>query len=421
MKEFRFAYPYLWLAIPFLILLAYLLRGWLQRRNSLLFPQLQPLVNAPASWRLRFARWLPQGLRWLALLFGLAALARPQDVEYRQWTETTGIEIAISIDTSGSMQIIDMDPRGNRVVDVHHYRQGLLGPVYQIGTTPEDTWDRLDVVKAVLAQFLTKRKGDMLTITVFGDDARTLSPLTHDLQSLTGLLHQIEVGMVGHATDLHTAILYSLKRLIGLTVEDVLEMARTRSVEYILHKIRTERTSFIFDADTEKRVSAANLPKEIIAAMKAQKPRSQIMILLTDGMHTATEGEAGRREVLEAAQAAALYKVKIYTIGIGSRDAYTYVRQKREGRNNVVRIPNDSYDEALMQQISEITSGKFFSASDKDALSKVYDSINKLEPNRFKVHQWEKTRELYLWFLLPCLLLIGLELLLRETLFRRLP
>ncbi len=421
MTEFRFAYPYFLLAIPVLLLVAFLFRRRLGERSRLWYPQLALLRNAPVSLRLRLARVVPPLLFWLALFCGIAAMARPQDVEYRRWFEATGVEIAVAIDTSGSMKIIDMDPRGERVVDIRQYQQGFFGPVTQVGTAKEGTWDRLDVVKAVASKFLSQRKGDQITLTVFGSEARTLTPLTHDVQSVGTLLKSAEIGMVGQATDLRKAILYSLKRLIGLTIEDVIELAKTRSVDFVTRKIKSEKGSYVFDKDAETRVAAAKLNPAIIAAMRAKKPRSQMIILLTDGKHTATEGEEGRQEVLKAAQAAALYNIKIYTIGIGSRNAYTFLRQKKSGRNNVVRIPNDSFDEDLMREISRITKGKFFSAADKQALEQVYADINKLEPNRFKVHQWEKTRELYLWLLLPCLGLLGLELLSRETLFRRVP
>lgn len=421
MNEFRFVYPYFFLAIPILLLLAYLFRYRLGQKSRLWFPPLSLLHQAPTSWRLKLARWLPATLFWIALFLGISAMARPQDVEYRQWFESTGVEIALSIDTSGSMAIIDMDPRGERVVDLRYYQDGFFGPVSQVGTAKEGTWDRLDVVKAVVGKFLSQRKGDLLTLTIFGTEARTLCPLTHDVQSVGTLLSGVEIGMVGEATDLSKSILYSLKRLIGLTVEDIIELAKTRSVDFIVKKIEQEKGSFVFDKDAEKRVALAKLHPAIIAAMRAKKPRSQMIILLTDGKHTATPGEEGRQDVIKAAQAAALYNIKVYTIGIGSRSAYTFVRQQKSGRNNVVRIPNDSYDEDLMREISRITKGKFFSAADKRALEQVYADINKLEPNRFKIHQWEKTRELYLWLLLPCLGFLGLELLMRETLLRRIP
>lgn len=421
MNEFRFVYPYLLLAIPVLLLTAFLFRRRLGQRSRLWFPQLSLLQHAPVSWRLRLARWLPPTLFWLALIFGITALARPQDVEYRRWFEATGVEIAVAIDTSGSMQIIDMDPRGQRVVDVRYYQQGFFGPTTQVGTAKEGTWDRLDVVKAVVGKFLSQRRGDQVTLTIFGTEARTLCPLTHDVQSVSTMLKQVEIGMVGQATDLRKSILYSLKRLVGLTVEDVIDMAKTRSIDYIVKKIRNEKGSYVLDKDAEKRIASSKLHPSIVAAMRAKKPRSQMIILLTDGKHTATQGEEGRQDVLKAAQAAALYGIKIYTIGIGSRSAYTFVRRRKSGRNNVVRVPNDSFDEDLMREISRITKGKFFSAANKRALEQVYQDINKLEPNRFKIHQWEKTRELYLWLLLPCLGLLGLELLSRETLFRRIP
>ncbi len=418
--EFRILHPYILLAIPAVWTVALLLRKKSSQR-TLLFSALPELKNAPTTWRQRASRYLLPGLRWAAAALLIIALARPQDVERHTWIEGQGIDIALAIDTSGSMNIIDMDPRGDTVKNIQYYRTGLFGPVYKIGQVSPDVMDRMKVVKAVVGKFITQRKGDLLTIIVFGTEARTLCPLTHDVQTVAQLLQQVEVGMVGEMTDLKKAILYSLKRLIGLTVEDVIEMAKRRSEKYILQKIKNSRTSFIFDKETEEKIREAQLSPRIVAAMKAKKPRSQIIILITDGKHTATPGEEGRREVLEAAKAAAAYKIKIYTIGIGSKKSYTYIRRKELGPDRVIRIPNDSYDEDLMRRIAELTGGKFFTASDKYALENVYREINRLEPNKYKVHQWEKTREYYPYLIIAALLLLLSELFLKKTLLRKLP
>lgn len=419
MSQFRFATPQFLLLFPLLLLLAFIFRRWLGRKSSLLFSTLHSFEGAPRGWRVKAATTIPPLLRWLALACGLLVMARPQTVERKQWFESTGVDIVMSLDTSGSMQTIDMDPRKNRVSDV--YTETTFQGTYQVGTAKKGTWDRLDVVKGVVRKFIKERRGDRLSLVVFGTNARTLTPLTHDLNAVNSMLQLVEIGMVGQATDLQKAIQYALKRLVGITAEDVIEWSKTRAKDYILQQIRTKRCSFIFDKDTTKRIAQAKLDPEIVKAMRAKKPRSQIMILLTDGKHTAKEGEEGREDVLQAAREAALYNIKIYTIGIGSNSPYTFRRIKRQGRNNVVRIPNDSYDKDLMQAIARVTKGQFFSAESKDALRNVYKEINKLEPNRFKVHKWDDIKELYLWFLLPMLGLLALELLSRELLFRRIP
>ncbi len=419
-KEFRFLYPYVFIILPFVLVSALILSKKSGRR-ALLFSAVDELLSVPSTLRQKIALYLPPTLRWGGVSLLFFALARPQDVERHQWIEGKGVDIAIAIDTSGSMRIIDMDPRGERVVDLQLYRTGIFGPVYQVGRVLPGTLDRMQVVKAVVGKFIAQRKGDLITLIVFGSEAQTLCPLTSDHRAVAQLLQMAEVGMVGEMTDLRKAILFSLKRLIGLTVEDIIELSKVRSEDYILNLIKNSRTSFIFDQETEKKLARAKLSPKIIAAMKKKEPRSQIIILITDGKHTATPGPEGRREVIEAAKAAALYRVKIYTIGIGSKKSYTFIRQKDLGPDRVVRIPNDSYDEDLMKEIADLTGGKFFSASSKTALEEVYAEINRLEPNRYKVRQWEKTEELYLMFLLPALFLLLLDLFSRKFILKTLP
>ena len=419
MNGFRFAYPWLLALLPLGWLVFWLLQRRKKTQSSVRFSSLHALRHAPIGLRTRLSRSIPPLLQALAIFLGILVLARPQSVVRRQWFESTGVDIVLSLDTSGSMKIIDMDPRRGQVSDIH--QQLTLQGAYDFGTARSDTLDRLDVVKAVARDFIAKRKGDRLSLVIFGTEARTLTPLTHDLSAVNSLLQDVQIGMVGEATDLQKGIELGLKRLIGLTVEDILEMAKTRSKSYILEQIRTQKASFLFDQATEKKIAEAKLDPAVVAAMRERKPRSQILILLTDGKHTAKEGEEGRSDVLQAARDAALYNVRIYTIGIGSKQAYTFLRLKRDGRDNVVRIPNDSYDEDLMQEIAKLTQGRFFAATDKKSLEQVYRDINQLEPNRFKVRQWDETKEYYTYFLVPMLALLGLMLFLQATVLRKMP
>lgn len=421
MNQFRFAYPYLLLAFPILLLCALGLRKWLGQRGSLLFPSLSPFEGMPVGWRVRAIQTLLPTLQWLAIACGIVVLARPQDVERKQRFESTGVELVISLDTSGSMGFIDMDPNAR----VRNLRDYLVDNGYgrmQLGEINKGAKDRLGVVKQVVKTFLSQRKGDRISLVVFGSEARTLCPLTHDTQTVNTMLQQLKVGMVGQQTNLEQGIRYALKRLVGLTVQDVVDMVKKkRSREFIIEQIRTQKNTFIFDKENLKSIADARVPADIVKLMKAKKPRSQTIILLTDGKHTAQLGEEGREAVRNAAKEAKLYNIKIHTIGIGSQKSVTFVRTKKYGQNRVTPVRNDSYDADLMQDISSITGGKFFSAQDLKSLKQVYAEINKLEPNRFKVYKWEKTRELYLWFLVPMLVLLSLEWLLRETLLRRVP
>lgn len=191
MSQFRFAYPYVFAALPILVLLAYVLRRWLGRRSSLLFSSLQPFKHAPIGWRVRMARTVLPTLKWLAVCLGLAVLARPQNVERKQWFESTGVEIVLSLDTSGSMNIIDMDPNAR----VRNLRRHMVDSFrfMELGDINKSAKDRLQVVKSVVRTFLSQRKGDRLSLVVFGGDARTLCPLTHDTRTVNTMLQQTKI------------------------------------------------------------------------------------------------------------------------------------------------------------------------------------------------------------------------------------
>ncbi|MEM1007740.1 MAG: BatA domain-containing protein, partial [Myxococcota bacterium] len=139
---FRFAYPWVFLAIPALLLL------WLWRRRTeaitprIRYSSVHGLSTAPTSWRQHIRRVLLPGLRWLSLGLGILVVARPQHVVRRQWYESKGIDIVVSMDTSGSMNIIDMYPRRGLVSNMRQRltRQGF----YNFATARTDTLDRLD-------------------------------------------------------------------------------------------------------------------------------------------------------------------------------------------------------------------------------------------------------------------------------------
>jgi Ca-activated chloride channel family protein len=78
-------------------------------------------------------------------------------------------------------------------------------------------------------------------------------------------------------------------------------------------------------------------------------------------------------------------------------------------------------DEEMLREVAASTGGQSFRATDTDSLEKIYDSINQLEKTTRKLKKYQQYDELFLWFLVPGLCLLLLELVLSQTRFRRLP
>lgn len=224
-----------WAAPWWLVLLPLVL--WLPWRGGqpgLRWPDLRGVSGAP-SLRLALAPLVP-----LSLALGMAALlvglARPQEIEVTRYVEHEGIDIMLVLDTSGSMEAQDYSLGGRNV-------------------------NRLEVAKAVIADFVQGRPNDRIGLVVFGEEAFTQVPLTMDHDALVGILSQVQLGVAGgRATAVGDAIAVAGARLKDL------------------------------DAPT------------------------RLMILLTDGANN-----AGSVAPLEAAQAAKSLGIKVYTVGIGAQ------------------------------------------------------------------------------------------------------
>lgn len=136
--------------------------------------------------------------------------------------------------------------------------------------------------------------------------------------------------------------------------------------------------------------------------------QSKIIILLTDGM-----SNAGSRTPMEAAQLAAEWGIKIYTIGIDVDP------RQRSGLAGML-MP-DGVDYETMQYLADSTGGEFFLAENERQLVQVYQKIDDLEKSRVESLEYSETKDLYHWFLLAALALLILELLCRLLFIRRFP
>jgi Ca-activated chloride channel homolog len=136
------------------------------------------------------------------------------------------------------------------------------------------------------------------------------------------------------------------------------------------------------------------------------KSKSKIIVLMTDGANN-----SGKIDPITATQAAQALGVKIYTIGLGNKE----IVQQMGLPDNV--LP----DEETLQKISQMTGGIFYRADSSEKLQKIYNEIDKMEKTEAVVNKYTQYRELYPWFILGGALVLLLEILLAQTIFRRLP
>ena len=139
------------------------------------------------------------------------------------------------------------------------------------------------------------------------------------------------------------------------------------------------------------------------------------MILLTDGMNN-----AGKVQPDLAAEAARSLGIKVYTIGAGTRGEAPVPVTDAFGRRKLAMARVD-IDEETLNEVASMTGAQYYRATNTDSLARIYEQINKLETTTRKVKKYEHATEMFPWAAVPALLLLGLELSLAQTRFRRLP
>jgi Ca-activated chloride channel family protein len=331
---FRFASPY------FLILMALIPATlWYGRRRfhipAMANSGLGPAAGMPSSLLLGLGKRI-NVMFYLGLVLMIAALARPQWGTQKTTIDTTGINMVLAVDLSESMAALDFSLQGKNV-------------------------NRLEAVKTVVKDFISKRAGDRIGLVVFGSQAYTQVPLTLDYGTIRQMMERLQIGAAGQATAIGDAIGIALKRL-----EDI-------------------------------------------------ESRSNVIILLTDG-----RSNTGEFEPLTTAAIAREKGVKIYTIGVGSKGRVPFpVKDSIFGQRLVKR--RFDMDAKTLQEIADQTGGLFFKASDLAGLEKIYDTIDAMEKSEVKVDTFAEYRELYNYLLLPAFALLGLWVMLKNTRFLRIP
>ena len=221
--------------------------------------------------------------------------------------------------------------------------------------------NRLEALKKVASTFVQDRINDRIGLVVYAGESYTRTPVTSD----------------------KTIILQSLK-----------------TIEY--------DDSIIADG-TGIGVGLATA----INRIKDSKAKSRIIILLTDGVNN-----SGTIDPRTAAEIAKEYGIKVYTIGIGTNGQAMFPVAKDANGKLVFRKMPVEIDESLMKEIAKATDAKYFRATSNKKLQAIYDEINKLETTEIDEKKFYNYDEKYKPFVLIAFVLLGVEVLLRNSVFR---
>ncbi len=220
--------------------------------------------------------------------------------------------------------------------------------------------NRLEAAKNLGIEFIAERPNDNIGLVVFAGESFSQCPLTSDHGSLMNLFKSVDFGMIEDGTAIGLGLANSVNRL------------------------------------------------------KDSKAKSKVVILLTDGTNN-----TGDVAPITAAEIAATYGIRVYTIGVGTEGMAPYPFHTPLGvqyQNIPVEI-----DEETLAQIADITGGGYFRATDNSKLKSVYEEIDLMEKTKLQVREYSKTTEDYMPYLILAMLLLLMEVVLRNTLVRRLP
>jgi Ca-activated chloride channel family protein len=358
-----------WALLLFLILPAL---AWAMVRKkgtaAVRFPSLADVRKGRSSWRLRLRPALVVA-RLICVGLLIVALARPRQKTVLSEISTEGVAIEAVVDRSGSMAA-EMDYYGRKL-------------------------NRLEVVKNVLSDFvggnekgLSGRRSDLVGLVSFARYADTMCPLVLSHDVLLQFLKKTQIVKV-RSED-------------GTAIGDAIALAAAR-----LHKAESEmqqRKARLGSAGADVR------PDEQEAGFKI---KSKAIILLTDGRHN-----VGQYDPLQAAELAKEWDIKIYTIGIGSAQAFATVQTPLGS----FKMPtHQELDEDLLKAIAERTGAFYSRADDAKKLHEIVKQIDELEKTEVKSIQYAQYSEDFWPWTLAALLVLGLEMVTGSTIFRKIP
>lgn len=225
--------------------------------------------------------------------------------------------------------------------------------------------NRLEAAKQVASEFINGRPNDNIGLTIFAGESFTQCPLTVDHAVLMNLFQSIKCDIAQK----------------GL-IED----------------------------GTAIGMGIANA----VTRLKDSKAKSKVIILLTDGSNN-----RGDLSPLTAAEIAQQFGVRVYTIGVGTNGTAPYPMPTYAGVQ-YVNVPVE-IDEKTLTEIAHTTNGSYFRATSNDKLKEVYAEIDKLERTKLNVKEFSKKEETYQIWALLALLCILLDIVIRNSVLKKIP
>ena len=220
--------------------------------------------------------------------------------------------------------------------------------------------NRLEALKTVASQFINDRINDRIGLVIYAGESYTKTPVTSDKDVVIKSLSDITFdGIIEDGTAIGMGLATSVNRL------------------------------------------------------KESKAKSKVIILLTDGVNN-----SGFIDPSTAADLAANFEIKTYTIGLGTNG---------NARAPVALNPNGSFrfgmtkveiDEELLKNVASKTGGLYFRATDNKKLAEIYNEINKLEKTEVEEIKYSDSEEKYRLLIIAAIGLIFVELILKYTVFR---
>ncbi len=221
--------------------------------------------------------------------------------------------------------------------------------------------NRFEAAREVGSDFIKGRTSDRIGLVVFAAKAFTQSPLTLDYDFLQVMLSEVEVGAIEDGTAIGTAITVAVNRL------------------------------------------------------KETEAKSKVVILLTDG-----QNNRGEIDPVTAAEVAKAIGIRVYAIGVGAYgEAPVMIDHPLVGRQQ--RMMPVEIDEDMLRAVASQTGGRYYRATDKEALRNIYSEIGDLEKTKIEEQIYTDFDERYALFLIPAFVLLLLEVLLSSTRLRRIP
>jgi len=219
--------------------------------------------------------------------------------------------------------------------------------------------NRFEALKKVASQFVKDRPNDRIGLVVYAGESYTKTPVTTDKSIILNSLAELTYGQVEDGTAIGMGLATAVNRL------------------------------------------------------KESKAKSIVIILLTDGVNN-----TGVIDPLIAAELAAEYGIKVYTVGIGTNGMALSPYALNPDGSIMYRMLQVEIDESLMKKIAQITHGRYFRATNNQKLQQIYDEINKLETSKIEEFKYTEVDEKFRLLVIIAAVLLFLEFLLKHTVFR---